>query len=80
MKKFFYIGAGIISAFLLSCQKEMPLSPSSSIKPEKTKLDSWNVPSYTEFRAAESSLLPERYLGKGFNLLKSSFTDVGGIY
>ena len=79
MKKFFYIGAGIIPALLLSCQKEMPLSSPSSFKPEKAILDSWNVPSYTELRTAESSLLPERYLGKGFNLLKSSFTDAGGF-
>ena len=35
MKKSFYIGAGIISALLLSCQKEMPLSSPSSFKPEK---------------------------------------------
>ena len=79
MKKFFYIGAGIISALLFSCQKEMPLSSPSSFKPEKAILKNWNVPSYTEFRIAESSLLPERYLGKGFNLLKSSFTDAGGF-
>ena len=77
MKKSFYIGAGIISALLLSCQKEMPLSSPSSFKPEKAILDSWNVPSYTDFRIAESSLLPERYLGIWFNLLKSSFADAG---
>ena len=65
MKKFFYIGAGIISALLLSCQKEMPLTSPSSFKPEKAILDSWNVPSYTDFRIAESGLLPERYPEKG---------------
>lgn len=79
MTKFLYIGVGVMFLLLFSCQKEMPLNPPSDIKSGKTMTDNWDVPSYTEFRAAENNLPPERYLGRGFNLLKSSPTDAGGF-
>lgn len=71
-------GATCLACTFVACQDESIEGSNSNSSLAKEPYE-WHVPSYVELRASSKNLSVERYIGKGFNLMKYPRYDDRGF-